>query len=137
MISAATTHGRRGRRPPVDEHAHQVAAAREHHQRDQRERDAEREHDLADHERPRRVDADRDHDERRAASSRRAGRQIGICRWMNPCITTWPASVPTAEVESPEPSSESAKSVLDAPPSSGSSVLCASSSEAMSSSPLS
>ena len=37
----------------VHEHAHDVATAREHHQRDQRERDPEREHDLADHERPR------------------------------------------------------------------------------------
>ena len=33
------------------------------HERDERERDPEREDDLADHERARRVDADRDHDE--------------------------------------------------------------------------
>ena len=39
----------------------------------ERERDPEREHDLREHERPRRVDADRDDDERRQPSSRGGG----------------------------------------------------------------
>ncbi len=55
--------------------------------------------------------------------------KIGICRLMNPCITIWPASVPTAELESPEQSRASAKRTLDVPPRIGSSVLCAPSSE--------
>ena len=63
-ITAATPTATRGRDATVDEAAHQVAAAREHHQRDQRERNPEREDDLADHQGPGRVDADRDHDER-------------------------------------------------------------------------
>ena len=40
----------------------------------------------------------------------------GIWRRMKPCITTWPESVPTAELESPEASSARAKSALDALP---------------------
>ena len=47
---------------------------------------------------------------------------IGTERRRKPCITTWPASVPTAELESPEKSSESAKSVPALAPSSGFSV---------------
>jgi len=39
--------------------------------------------------------------------------QTGIRRRMKPCITTWPASVPTVELERPEPSSARAKSVLE------------------------
>ena len=62
--------------------------------------------------------------------------KIGICRLMNPCITTWPESVPTVELESPEASSASAKSVLEALPRIGSSVLWAVSSEATSKIPL-
>ena len=55
---------------------------------------------------------------------------------MKPCITTWPESVPTAELDSPDASSASANSALDAPPRIGSSVLCAPSSESTSSSPF-
>ena len=73
-----------------------------------------------------------DDDERRRHRHERGARTIGICRRMKPCITTWPASVPTAELESPEKRSAIAKSALDAPPSSGSSVLCAPSSESTS-----
>src|SRR5439155_1242917 len=54
----------------------------------------------------------------------------GIWRWMNPCITTCPDSVPTAELESPEATSARAKSALDALPRIGSSVLWAVSSDA-------
>ena len=49
---------------------------------------------------------------------------------MNPCITTWPASVPTVELDRPEARSASAKSVAEAPPRIGFSVSCAFSSEA-------
>ena len=49
----------------------------------------------------------------------------GIWRLMKPCITTWPESVPTAELDRPDASSASANNTLDAPPRIGSSVLCA------------
>ena len=62
---------------------------------------------------------------------------IGICLRMKPCMTTWPASVPTAELERPEPMRATAKIAADALPSSGSSVLCALSIEPMSVRPLS
>ena len=55
---------------------------------------------------------------------------------MKPCITTWPESVPTAELERPDASSASANSALDAPPRIGWSVLCAPSSESTLSSPF-
>ena len=55
--------------------------------------------------------------------------KMGILRAMKPCMTTWPAIVPTAELDSPDPSNASAKSVLEAPPRIGDSVLCAPSSE--------
>ena len=55
--------------------------------------------------------------------------KIGIRRRTNPCITTWPDSVPTAELDSPEKRSASAKSALEAPPTIGASVLCAPSSD--------
>ena len=54
---------------------------------------------------------------------------MGILRAMKPCMTTCPAIVPTAELDSPDPSNASAKSVLEAPPRIGDSVLCAPSSE--------
>ena len=60
----------------------------------------------------------------------------GICRRMKPCITTWPESVPTAELERPEAISASAKSALEALPRIGCSVLCAPSSESTCRSPL-
>ena len=47
---------------------------------------------------------------------------IGIWRPMNPCMMTWPASVPTAELERPEKRSASAKIVLAAAPRIGASV---------------
>ena len=53
----------------------------------------------------------------------------GTCRRRKPCITTWPESVPTAELDRPDASSASAKIALAAPPSSGTSVLCATSSD--------
>ena len=53
------------RRPPVDERAHQLAVAAEPEQRDQRERDPERERDLAQHQRARGVDPRGDDDQRR------------------------------------------------------------------------
>src|SRR5919197_1511177 len=36
----------------------------------------------------------------------------GICRRMKPCMTTWPESVPTVELERPDASSASAKRLL-------------------------
>ena len=51
-------------------------------------------------------------------------------------MITWPAIVPTVDEESPEASSEIAKMTLAAEPSSGSSVRCASSIEAISVQPL-
>src|SRR5437867_2598988 len=55
-----------GREPArVNEAAHDAAPAGEEDQRHQRERDPEREDDLADDQRVGRVDADRDHDQRR------------------------------------------------------------------------
>ena len=53
------------RRRPVDERAHHVAAAGEEHQRHERERDPERQHDLRDDQGARRVEPDGEHDERR------------------------------------------------------------------------
>src|SRR5439155_9549992 len=57
---------RRGDRrdPAVDERAHDIAAPREQHQRHERERDAEAQHDLADDQRARGVQAERQHDQR-------------------------------------------------------------------------
>ena len=55
--------------------------------------------------------------------------QIGIRRRTKPCITTWPDSVPIAELASPDASSARAKIALAALPSSGTSVLCATSSD--------
>ena len=60
----------------------------------------------------------------------------GICRLMKPCMTTWPESVPTAELDSPDASSASANSALDAPPRIGWRVLCAPSSESTFKSPF-
>ena len=47
MISAATIDGHDRRQPAVDERAHDVRAAREQHERHERERDPEGQHDLA------------------------------------------------------------------------------------------
>src|SRR6266511_191738 len=44
----------------------------------------------------------------------------GIRRRMNPCITTWPDSVPMVELERPEAVRASANSTLEAPPRIGS-----------------
>ena len=55
---------------------------------------------------------------------------------MNPCMTTWPASVPTADDERPDPSSATAKTALAVAPRIGSSVWWAFSSEATSVRPL-
>ena len=57
--------GERGRRLLVDQRPHEAAIAAEQKQRDEGERDSERQHDLAEHQGPRGVEADRDHDERR------------------------------------------------------------------------
>ena len=46
-------------------------------------------------------------------------------RSMKPCITTWPAYVPTLELESPEASSATAKASAAPPPISRSSPACA------------
>jgi hypothetical protein len=54
---------------------------------------------------------------------------------MKPCITTWPESVPTVELDRPDASRASANSVLEAPPRIGASVRCAPSSESTFSSP--
>src|SRR5260370_9375493 len=48
--------------------------------------------------------------------------QMGIVKPTKPCIITWPAIVPTVELESPEARSEMAKPKLAAPPSRGGSV---------------
>jgi hypothetical protein len=56
----------------------------------------------------------------------------GICRSMKPCMTTCPERVPTVELDSPDASRASAKSVPEALPRIGSSVWCAVSSDAMS-----
>ena len=60
----------------------------------------------------------------------------GIRRRTKPCITTWPAIVPTVELDRPEASSASAKSVLDAPPRIGLRVSCAVSSDSTCRRPL-
>lgn len=49
----------------VDEGAHHLSPGREENQRDQGEGDPEREYDLADHRRPRRVDVQVEDGERR------------------------------------------------------------------------
>ena len=61
--------------------------------------------------------------------------QTGMWRRKKPCMMICPLSVPTAEEESPEASSETANSVLAARPKSGSSVRCASSSALTSTKP--
>ena len=80
----------RGGEPPVDQLGHEVAAAGEQHQRYQRERDAERQHHLGEHQRLGRVDADAEHDQRGREGERRRS-SSGIRRWMKPCIITCPA----------------------------------------------
>ena len=62
--------------------------------------------------------------------------QIGMCRWMKPCMMTWPAMVPTVVEASPEASSEMANIQPAAEPSNGSRVRWASSMVAMSLRPL-
>ena len=62
--------------------------------------------------------------------------QSGICHRTNPCITTWPASVPTADEESPDESNAIANSDPAVAPRSGSSVACAPSSVSTSRAPL-
>ena len=57
-------------------------------------------------------------------------------RRTNPCITTWPESVPTADDDRPEPSSAIAKNVAATGPRIGSSVSCAPSSESTFGRPL-
>src|SRR3954467_7425902 len=64
-----------GGEPAVDERPHDVAPARQQDQRDERERDAEAQHDLADDERAARVDADGEDDERRRHGDRPAQRE--------------------------------------------------------------
>ena len=49
----------------------------------------------------------------------------GMRRSMKPCITTWPAYVPTLELESPEASSATAKASAAPPPISRSKPACA------------
>src|SRR5215217_5245251 len=48
----------------IDENAHQIAIAREDHQRDQGEWNTKREYHLADHESASRIESQGDHDER-------------------------------------------------------------------------
>jgi hypothetical protein len=62
--------------------------------------------------------------------------QTGMRLRMKPCITTCPASVPTADDDRPDPSSAIANSAPAAPPRIGSSVLWAPSSESTFGSPL-
>src|SRR3954453_18512111 len=52
-----------GRDAMIDENAHQIAAAREHHQRDQGEWNTEREYHLTDHERASGIESQGDHDQ--------------------------------------------------------------------------
>src|SRR3954451_16057759 len=56
-------------------------------------------------------------------------RKSGMRKLMKPCITTWPANVPTLELDSPEASSATAKASAAPPPSSVSNPACAPSSE--------
>ena len=53
--------------------------------------------------------------------------QTGMCRCRKPCMMTCPAMVPTEDEDSPEASSEMAKTQLAAEPSSGCRVRWASS----------
>ena len=75
MIIAARTEASAVSQRRVDERAHHLAAAGDDQQRDQGERDPEREHDLADDQRPGRVDADREDDQRRREGDRPSQRQ--------------------------------------------------------------
>jgi hypothetical protein len=47
----------------VDQRAHQAAIAAEHEERDQRERDSERKHNLTEHEGARGIQPDPDHEQ--------------------------------------------------------------------------
>ena len=64
-------------------------------------------------------------------------RNSGMRKLMKPCITTWPANVPTLELDRPEASSATAKASAAPPPSSVSSPACAPSIESISVRPLS
>jgi hypothetical protein len=57
--------GRHGGRAAIDERAHDVRAPREQHERHEREGDPEGQGYLADDQRARRVEHDREHDQRR------------------------------------------------------------------------
>ena len=75
MITAAASAATAVVEPPVHQLAHQPAAAGEQHQRHQRERDAERQHHLREHQRRGRVDAQREHHERGRQGQRAAREQ--------------------------------------------------------------
>ena len=103
MITVATTTAASGRHAAVDERAHELATAADEDERDERERDAERQHDLTEHERAGRVDADRDDDQRGGHGDDPPDEERNPAP-MKPCMTTWPASVPTLDEERPEAS---------------------------------
>ena len=97
-------------------HAHHVPPAGQHHQRDQRERDPERQHHLAEHERVGGVDplSARITSAGTIVTARRRHRRIRTP--MKPAITTWPAYVPTLDDDAPEASSATAKASAAPPP---------------------
>ena len=114
--------GEHGRDAAVDEHAHDVAATGEEHQGDDRQRQDETEDHLADDQRARsgRARSQMTMMAGNMVTSRRT--QIGIVKPTNPCMITWPAMVPTDELERPEARSETAKTMPAALPSRGVSV---------------
>jgi hypothetical protein len=107
MISAATTPRERWW-PSVDQGAHDVGAAGQQDHRNQGERDPEGEHDLGGDECAGGVEHERKDDPRRVIVTARRTNS-GMRRLMNPRITTWPAEVPTKELDRPEASNATAK----------------------------
>src|SRR5215213_3481441 len=88
----------------VDERAHNVPVTAEDQQRNERERDAEGEHHLAYYQRTAGVEANAQDVIRAGIIVTRRRKNSGICRLMNPCMTTCPLRVPTEELDSPEAS---------------------------------
>src|SRR5260370_721398 len=105
-------------RAAVGEAAHDVDAPGEQHKRDHWKWQGDAEHDLAEDERLRRVDADRDDDEGR--QHRHQPAQPDRDREpTNPCMIIWPANVPTTELDTPEATSETRNAPAAAAPSNG------------------
>src|SRR5690625_3672534 len=119
----------------VGETAHQRCASREHDQGYERERDAERQHSRRDDRGLGGVHPQREDGQAGAIVTARRMNN-GMRRPMNPCITTWPAYVPTLELDNPDASRATANASAAAAPSRFSKPACACSMVSIALSPL-